>query len=60
MNPRSRDNSAHDGLTSGTGAHTRAAVLSPELLALLRHRVATRFYDDPRVIDAVARAIVRR
>jgi hypothetical protein len=33
--------------------------ISEELLALLRHRVMTRFYDRPHVIDAVARAMVR-
>jgi hypothetical protein len=33
--------------------------MSEELVALLRHRVATRYYDQPRVVDAVARAILR-
>jgi len=32
--------------------------MSAELVVLLRQRVANRFYDDPRVIDAVARAIM--
>ena len=37
---------------------TRGEVqMSAELLALLRHRVATRFYDQPHVIDQIARAI---
>jgi hypothetical protein len=33
--------------------------MSEELVAFLRHRVATRFYDQPQVIDFVARAILR-
>lgn len=32
--------------------------MSDELVALVRQRVATRFYDSPGVIDAMARAIV--
>ena len=32
--------------------------MTDELAALLRHRVATRFYDQPQVVDAVARAII--
>jgi hypothetical protein len=31
--------------------------MTEELVALLRHRVATRYYEQPQVIDAVARAI---
>lgn len=34
--------------------------MSAELIALLRHRVATRFYDKPQVIDAIARAMLKR
>lgn len=33
--------------------------MNAELLALLRHRVATHFYDQPHVIDAIARVIVQ-
>lgn len=33
--------------------------MTDELIALLRYRVATRYYDQPRVIDAVARAILK-
>jgi hypothetical protein len=33
--------------------------MTEELIALLRYRVATRYYDQPRVIDAVARAILK-
>lgn len=33
--------------------------LSRDLLALLRQRIAAHFYDDARVIDEIARAIVR-
>jgi hypothetical protein len=34
--------------------------MSAELIALLRHRIASRFYDEPQVIDAIARAILNR
>lgn len=33
--------------------------MTEELVALLRNRVATGYYDQPRVIDAVARAILK-
>ena len=33
--------------------------VTAERLALLRHRVATRFYDDPRVMEQIARAILK-
>lgn len=33
--------------------------MSDELVALLRHRVATGYYDQPQVLAAVARAIAR-
>jgi hypothetical protein len=36
---------------------TPGGQMSPELIALLRHRVATRYYDQPQVIDRIARAI---
>jgi len=32
--------------------------MSEELVALLRHRVATWYYDQPRVVDAMARVIL--
>lgn len=34
--------------------------MSEQLIALLRDRVASRYYDRPEVIDAVARAIISR
>jgi hypothetical protein len=33
--------------------------MSGELLTLLRQRVATRFYDQPQVIDRIARALIQ-
>lgn len=36
---------------------SHGAPMSPELLALLRYRVATRYYDQPRVIERIARVI---
>jgi hypothetical protein len=36
-----------------------ATELSHELLAVLRQRIESHFYDDVRVIDEVARAIAR-
>ena len=33
--------------------------MSEELVALLRHRVATRYYDQPQVVDAIARGLLR-
>ena len=33
--------------------------MSDDLLALLRYRIATRFYDQPQVVDRIARAILR-
>jgi hypothetical protein len=42
----------HDGESGGE------TEMSAELLALLRHRVATRFYDQPLVIEQIARAIL--
>ena len=35
-----------------------ATPLSEELLTVLRHRVATRFYEHPTVAERVAQAIV--
>jgi hypothetical protein len=32
--------------------------MSEELLALLRQRVAAQYYDQPQVIDVIARAIL--
>lgn len=32
--------------------------MSDELLALLRQRVAAQYYDQPQVIDVIARAIL--
>jgi len=32
--------------------------MSEELIALLRQRIATRYYDQPQVIDVIARAIL--
>jgi hypothetical protein len=36
----------------------QGSAMSDELVALVRQRVANRFYDDPGVIDAMARSIV--
>jgi hypothetical protein len=33
--------------------------MSDELVALLRHRVATGFYAQPAIVDALARIILR-
>ena len=33
--------------------------MSEQLVALVRDRVATRYYDQPQVIDVIARAMVR-
>lgn len=33
--------------------------ITDELIAIFRDRVASRYYDQPRVIDAVARAILK-
>jgi hypothetical protein len=38
-----------------TEEHAR---MSEELVALLRQRVATRYYDQPHVVDAIARALL--
>ena len=35
-----------------------ATRMSEQLIALLRDRVASRYYDRPEVVDAVARAII--
>jgi hypothetical protein len=35
----------------------QGAAMSPELLALLRARVATRYYDRPQIIERVARVL---
>jgi hypothetical protein len=34
--------------------------MTEELVALLRDRVTTRFYDQPQVVDAVARSILHQ
>jgi hypothetical protein len=36
-----------------------SGTVSDDLLTLLRHRIATHFYDDVRIIDEIARALVR-
>jgi hypothetical protein len=33
--------------------------MTDELVALLRDRVASRYYDQPRVIDTIARAMLK-
>jgi hypothetical protein len=35
----------------------KPGTMSTELLALLRYRAASRYYDSPQVIDAIARTI---
>ena len=42
-----------------TNSDTGGLPMSQELVALLRHRVATWYYDQPRVVDAMARVIQR-
>lgn len=42
-----------------TNSDTGELPMSEELVALLRHRVATWYYDQPRVVDAMARVIQR-
>jgi hypothetical protein len=37
---------------------SQGAPMSPELLALLRQRVANRYYDQPHVIERIARAML--
>ena len=34
-----------------------ASAMSDDLIALLRYRVTSRYYDQPQVIDTVARVI---
>lgn len=48
----------HKPLTTGPVRKSQFP-MTDELVAFLRHRVATRFYDQPQVIDVVARAILR-
>jgi hypothetical protein len=45
------DATSHEGVTGGA--------MSQPLAALLRRRVAARYYDEPQVTDAMARAILR-
>jgi hypothetical protein len=35
----------------------QATAMSDELISLLRYRIAIRYYDQPHVIEAIARAI---
>ena len=48
----------------GTGAEQSGPARGPgqmsdELIALLRRRVDTRFYDQPQLVDALARRLLR-
>jgi hypothetical protein len=53
MSPSVRD-------TPHPASETRPAPdMSDELIELLRQRVATRFYDQPRIVDALARRLLR-
>lgn len=36
----------------------RNVMMSEELLTLLRQRVASQYYDQPQVVDIIARAIL--
>jgi hypothetical protein len=51
MRSNDRDATSHEGVTCGA--------LSQPLAALLRRRVAARYYDEPQVAEAIARAILR-
>ena len=33
--------------------------MKEELVALLRHRVATRYYEQPQVVDRLARTLIK-
>jgi hypothetical protein len=44
----------HDNMTTGG----REDPMSGERMLLLRHRVATGYYEQPKVIDATARAML--
>jgi len=44
----------HDSMTGGG----RQDPISDERVTLLRHRVATGYYEQPKVIDATARAML--
>lgn len=50
--------SSNDRENTSTGVEGEER-MSEQLVALLRDRVATRYYDQPQVIDAVARAMLR-
>jgi hypothetical protein len=43
---------------NGPNTYTDKIWMSDELLALLRQRVAAQYYDQPQVIDVIARAIL--
>jgi hypothetical protein len=47
--PSTRSSDAHDD--------NQGDPMSGERLALLRHRVATRYYDQPQIIERVARVL---
>jgi hypothetical protein len=34
-------------------------LMKEDLVAVLRHRVATRYYDQPQVIDRLARELIK-
>lgn len=44
--------------TGGPRASDPFFCMSEELMALLRQRVAARYYDQPQVIEIIARAIL--
>lgn len=43
---------------NGPTTYTDKIWMSDELLVLLRQRVAAQYYDQPQVIDIIARAIL--
>lgn len=36
----------------------RPSTMTEELIALLRHRVSSQYYDQPHVLEVIARAIL--
>jgi hypothetical protein len=52
-------NGADRGCATRRGDIRTGSDMSAELLALLRYRIASRYYDEPAVLDQIARAILR-
>lgn len=47
------------GRTSPPPSRETSVVLSDELVTLLRERVATHYYEQPRVVDVLARRLLQ-